>query len=105
MSDPYDWQVHIEREWQHMGQSRVIIFRRSPNRAIEVMTGLGAGGDAIFTRYEDGAQVTERGILLPTAALHAIADTLKPGPDSAELGRVVEALTVERARVDRILDR
>lgn len=69
----------------------------------EMVTGFSPEGYAILTVIED--DVATSPLHLPSGTLAAIAEAVKPGPSSGEIARIEEALRVERARVDQVLDR
>ena len=61
--------------------------------------------DGTITTVEDGAAPPENaGILLPPGVWAAICEIAVPSHGAAEVKRLEDALAVERARVDRVLD-
>lgn len=104
MSDPtHGWLASVQRS-DHWFSDDVILFRRAGTGHHEVVTGFTPDGDPILTVLTEGASWGQR-LRLPAGAALAIAEALKPGPATGELARITDALSIERARVDRVLDR
>lgn len=102
MSD-MEWRAHISDEFDTFTE-RVVLHRRLGD-LVEVVTGFDANGVPELTRYQPGVAPGDVGIRLPAGALRAIAEAVKPGPSTGELGVLREALELERERVDRALER
>lgn len=100
--DPWAWRAHLTDHLASDSQ-RVHLVRRVGGGELEVITGFAPNGTAEVTRY-DVAAADPPGLLIPTEAVEAIAAAVRPGPSHAEVAVTTEALDVERARVDRILD-
>lgn len=96
-----DWRAHIVNDWSTLMQ-RVVIYRHIGGR-VEVITGFTEQGDAIATDEPADTTSDFPGLRLPTGALEAIAESVKPGPPSDALARLQEALDLERRRVDDVL--
>ena len=102
-----EWQAYLS---QHRGeflrqQTRVILHRRIGDTR-EIIKGFDHNGWAIVEAQSITDAVSEDeplGFVVPTDALEAIAEAIKPGPSRAEMKRLEEALAVERARVDGVL--
>lgn len=97
-----EWQVHITDDWSHIDTANVVIFRHVGD-GVEVMQSI-EQGSATITTVEPGAALPPA-LHIPRSALEAIAEKLRPGPSSAEVARLEEALTIERRRVDEVLAR
>jgi tRNA(Ile2) C34 agmatinyltransferase TiaS len=94
-----DWQVHITDDWRHVDTSLVVIYR-TVRDGVEVMR---TPGEVV--ELDAGTSMVGEGMLLPTSALKAIAERLKPGASAGEVKRLEDALEVERRRVDDVLRR
>jgi hypothetical protein len=104
MSTPYDWDCHIDTDWQT--NQAVVIFHRHRGESMEVITGLDSNGRAIVTRYPAETVTPDpTGLRLPMEAIQALAERVKPGPSQGEIKRLEDALAVERGRVDALLAR
>ena len=100
----HGWKVVIIQDGFQYDSERVAIHRRVGDYT-EVITGWTDDGHPILHSFPENA--TNDAVLphLPRGVLDAIAEAVKPGPAQAEVNRVVENLTHERARLDLILDR
>lgn len=105
--NPGGWSAHLIEELP-MDQHRVILCRRVSDLEVEVITDATEQANGRVHRARvpvetDG--LAARGLWLPTGALEAIAEAIKPGPATGELRRLEEALELERGRVDSVLRR
>ena len=91
------WQVHFEHEFMRDGW-RMHLWRRVGNE-VEV-----ASGTLTVTRMESGVEPVTSGLYLPGDAYQAIVSAIDPPAHAAEVRRIEEALAVERARVERLID-
>ena len=100
------WEARIEDDF-FRGGHRLILFRRLPNGDVEYTTGEVTPFGGMTPTQADPAQHLPRdvGFRLEGGMLNAIAAAAKPGPSEREVALINDALAVERARVDRILDR
>lgn len=99
-----EWRCHVVDDFARDGH-RVTIYRRMGD-AIEVVSGFDPDdGLPIFADQEPNVQPEEPPLFFSRGMLEAIAEAVKPGPSRAEFARLEEALRVERARVDQVLDR
>lgn len=104
MSDPtFGWSARVQRSEAWLSDD-VVLWRQHADSRSEVITGFTADGDPILTVIEQGVRYGNV-LRLPMGAAFAIAEALKPGPATGELARITDALSIERARVDRVLDR
>lgn len=98
-----EWRAHITPAFEMFGD-RVVLFRSLGN-LIEIIEGFDADGVPQITRYEPTVTPPRpAGILLPAGSLAAIVEAVKPGPSTSELKVLTDALTIERARVDKVID-
>ena len=95
----YGWKAHIEHDWVTQCD-RVTIYRRNGDGTIEVMSGWDDRGLPMFNTLRPEEASDSKGFVLPAGATEAIAELVKPGPSTAELAVLREALEVERKRVD-----
>lgn len=95
-----DWKVRIDYDWAR-DLDELAIYRYRGNDTVEVIDSIGDTGPIIAT-YHEGIQISTR-LRLPRGVIDLIAQAAKPGPTQAEMDRVVEALAVERRRVDNML--
>jgi hypothetical protein len=102
MMDP-EWRVKIVPDVT--GRYDTILIGRDRGEQVDYVTKLG-GGDTEVTSV-DAIMVppSEASIQIPFGVLQAIAKHLRPDPGSAEVKRLEESLAVERARVDKMIDR
>lgn len=103
----WGWQAHISDDFDAVARDgrRVYLHRRLGD-TVEVITGFTKAGDPHIdrSRERDPAVTMFRGLLIPGDALVALAETVQPGPGAREVGRLEEALTVERMRNDRVVE-
>jgi hypothetical protein len=99
------WLVGIESD--HLRRFDTLIMARRVGDQLDVITGLGHGTQVIeLTTVPATSSGTEaERWVFPSGVLQAIAEALKPGPGSGEVKRLEEALAVERARVDKLIDK
>lgn len=95
------WKVHIDDDWSYMSK-RVVLHRRMEG-GHDVVVGFDDEGFPEIRRVETGASTEGLGLFLAPEMLDALAEAGHPGPSQAEMNRVLEALEVERTRVDRII--
>jgi hypothetical protein len=99
------WEVRLIDDWQRDGE-RLVVFRRLGEDRETLVRFSEESGYPILRRDPDatnGPDISELP-LLPYGVAEAIAATVRPGPSEAEVGRLEDALAVERGRVDRVLD-
>lgn len=102
----HGWIASVDRDPSWLGWTLVLARRVSEwGREWQVVVGFTESGDAILATSTETDPVMPLKIRLPHGALRAIAEEVKPGPPSDAVGRLEEALKVERARVDQVLDR
>lgn len=103
MIDPFDgWMAQVD-SYGGLMTERLVIARRNGDRSWDYIEGFLPTGEAVITRTTEDVRLD--GFQIPRGVLRAIAEAVKPGPDSKEVARLEEALKVERARVDQVLDR
>lgn len=99
------WRAHLDESFEHGALGvRLYLVDVRPDGTIIYMN-----GDGSATQVEEGvSRPGYTGIVLPrdAAALAAVADALgRHVPSVNEMRRLEQTLDVERARVDKILDR
>lgn len=106
MTDGYGWKAHLHEgaaEWAR-GTMALTIFRRLPDGRGEQVVGWDNFIFPITEKVADGATLRP-GFTIPKEAIESLTEQLKPGPTQRELDQLKEALDVERARVDAMLER
>lgn len=101
-----DWSAHAEEgptEWAR-GTVALTIFRRDPEGGGEQLTGWDEHGGWVTEKVEPWAQLRP-GFPIPKESFEALVRQARPGPSERELAQLKEALDVERARLDRTLER
>lgn len=81
--------------------AEVVLARRASEDEAEWVTGFDERGVVVSALPINSLGPRFR---VPWDALVALADQVKPGPGAREVARLEEALAVERARVDRLID-
>lgn len=89
----------------YMRQDVELVLWRNSGDMVEVVIGFTDHGDAIVERRDSALATPEHLPRIPTEALQALVEHVKPGASSAEVQRLEEALTIERTRVDSLLAR
>lgn len=98
-----EWRAHIVEDFP-LGLGRIQLGRILGD-AVEILVGFTETGSPVFARQPPEVVTEVRALpALPMEAIRAIAAAVRPGPSEAEMALVREALKVERARVDRVLD-
>lgn len=98
------WHAHISDRFE-IDAKLVTFWRRLGDDRTEIIVGFDPDGRPVTDTIPVGVRPEFPGLAIPVDALQALAETVKPGPSSAEVGRLEDALTVERRRVDQVLDR
>lgn len=98
MGAPTPWTAHVSGEPGGM-TDRLVLWRSAGNGQVQVLTP--TGGYALVD--ETAALPDEALWRLPRGCWEAIVALAAPHADAGELAALREALTIERARVDRIL--
>ena len=95
------WQAQVVAQFA-FDEITVAVWRRLGD-CDELITRLAGGESATITQVEP--ENADETVLLrfPRGVLEAIAEMVKPGPGSAELAVLREALDIERRRVDGVL--
>lgn len=101
MSD-FGWKAHVEYD-PMSDTDRVVLYRRMGD-GTQVVTGFDREGRPEATTFAPGTATSDVGLRLPAGALTAIAEAVKPGPATAELGVLREWLDAERSRTDRLIE-
>lgn len=101
--NPFGWHVALIPTWGLDAGPRLAIYRHIRDDINGVVTGWTDNGDFIITEVTPGQLIDNNLPLLPRGVDQLIAEAVKPGPNTAELGRLEEALALERQRVDRVL--
>lgn len=97
-----EWTARIIDDWQRL-QRRLVLFRQGEDSREQVI-GWDDFGMPIVEHVDHGSML-KQGFVLPDGAVESLTKELKPGPSEAEMARVVEALEVERGRVNAQLER
>ena len=100
-----EWKCHIHDASPAFFGQRVVFYRRLGDD-IEVVIGATETGDVVLQRFGQHEAVpvpTDIGLIFPLGAVEALAEAVKPGPSSAELKVLNDALDLERNRVDNML--
>lgn len=108
MTDLTDgWQARVlDTHEGFMHDLRTLIVFRAEGDDLVALAGWTDTGTPVLTRWPRHAVSPDSTRLqLPVGVLEAIAEAIKPGPSQGELARLEEALTVERTRIDRVLER
>jgi hypothetical protein len=98
------WRAHCHSDFLR-NVDRLSLTRPVAPGRLEVFS-FGDGYPVMTIIDREGAARSDGGVpvlALPYGAIAAIAALARPGPSSGELGRLEEALRVERDRVDRFL--
>lgn len=94
------WQAHLAEEWQRDGWLLHLVADAAPGQ-VRYLTDRG--------EFDLTGELDQRpgnaGLYLPDGAWQAILALAAPMATAGELDRLQDALTVERARVDRALER
>lgn len=101
------WRAHVTDDPVTL-TSRVILWQPISDHEVSLITSATDHVDQFgptLQRVEVHKSLAGRGLVLPTPAIHALAELLRPGPASAEVARLEEALAIERRRVDDVLGR
>jgi hypothetical protein len=107
-----DWEVSIDFEQGFLHDEAVLRARQGGqgyDRSRFLTTNTDEWGrpiliDLVETRTMTAEEAEATSIRLPAGVVRAIAEAVKPGPSQGETARLEEALNVERARTDLILD-
>jgi hypothetical protein len=101
-----DWRAHLNENAHGWARDMVelTIFRRLPGGDGEQLISWAENGDPISEPVPEG-HVLKHGFMVPREVLDSLRDQLKPGPSERELEQLKEALGVERARLDLVLER
>lgn len=92
-----DWRANITHDVLTQ-VATVAVYRRSGDRVEYVAC------DGTIRTCEPNAGVPPSELLhVPADALAAIGEAIRPGPSHAQLECLLEALSIERLRVDRII--
>lgn len=94
------WEVRVRNDFSTLNDE-LIIYRRLSETSVEVIAGYDDQGRWVTTTYNINEQV--KGLTLPAGTAEAVAEQVKPGPSSGELGVLQYALDLERNRVDNAL--
>lgn len=98
MADTYGWKAHLVDDFMH-GRKRLIVYRNTSTDT-DVLN-----GDGSMTRHDIGAApIDPPGFVLPHGAWEAIEELVLPKAKEGEIARLLEALDLERRRVDSVLD-
>ena len=99
-----EWKCHIHDASPTFFGQRVVFYRHLGDDTIEAMVGVNEHGDGVLQQFPRGVAVpTDIGLIFPLGAVEALAEAVKPGPSSAELKVLNDALDLERSRVDNVL--
>jgi hypothetical protein len=99
-TERHGWRVHIGPD---LGSGEDRLYVATGDAHPRRLTRLTA--EAVeWEEYVPGVASDFRGLLVPRGVLDAVAEAVKPGPSPGEVARLEEALEVERARVDRLLE-
>jgi len=105
-ADPYAWRARVLDEgYDFARDQRRLVIWRNQGETTHVVTGFDEQGLPVITERPFGTASDFRGFAIPDEAIEALAEWLRPGPSTSELGRMDEALAVERKRVDDLLAR
>ena len=91
------WRAGLEPSFARDGSTLHLIGSWSPGKVAMLMD------DGSFQHHDEGTAPDNAGIFLPRAAVKALVESLAPDATAGEIGRLEEALKIERARVDQIL--
>jgi len=97
------WRVHLVDDF--MSHTTMLVVHRPTANGSEVLTGFTEDGHPIFEHVPPGVVSPNNLPHLPIGALSALREAIQPGPSKQEMARLEDALTVERQRVDKILDK
>lgn len=92
----HGWQAQFSHEFMQ-GTHRLYLWRDLGSE-VEVVS-----AELVGTRTDPALVSQPGGLLLPRGAYEAIVAAIDPPAHQAEVRRLEEALTLERARVDRAL--
>lgn len=100
-----EWRAHLVEDFA-ADASRLYLVR-DVGDSMEIITGWADDGMPVVRNVDRYVALPDdvRGLLVPNSALQAIAERLRPDASGPEVRRLEEALKIERARVDRALDR
>jgi hypothetical protein len=95
-----------------MGEYEAYVRDDFPMRGVRLLIGrpVPSGTEVLFRDGSwkvvgyDEALPDDAGVPMPVGAWEAVRDYVTPGVTVGEVVRLTEALSVERARVDRVLD-
>lgn len=97
------WDAAVESQWHQCGTARLYIWRYAPDHMIEVVQGDGT----IVSHHEGPIMPSDSGIEIPEGCLESLRDVLVKrfgsGNEALPLA-AEEALSIERARLDKVLD-
>jgi hypothetical protein len=102
----FGWNAHVyESPSDWAGDTkRVVFFERRPNGGGRQLVGWDDHRWPIFEEVEQGAMLSD-GFPVPTDALRALGEQLKPGPSQGEVKRLEDALAHEREQVRWLSER
>lgn len=95
---PYEWRAELIDDFMRNRQ-RLVVYRYVGDD-VEIVN-----GDGTLSRYPADESVDSVGIALPRGAWEAIEAVVLPKAKDGEIALLKDALAVERARVDQVLER
>lgn len=102
MSAP-GWRCHLIDDFAR-GAQRIAIYRHDGDQLVYLTHWDEDGTPIISSVPAEISFDTSKLPRLPCEALAALGEAIRPGPTGAEVKRLEDNLSVERARVDRMLN-
>lgn len=100
-----DWKVQLLPDWRSDRGDQLICYAPGSDSSSSYLSGWDEHGNAIMVKvpYDEAGPEIEFP-RMPRGLAEAIAEAVKPGPNSDEVKRLEEALKHERERVDRVIN-